>query len=136
MGHFPGSMRLTSTYHSGRDDWKTLFSLGKYLEFMMGISDHSRFMFADEKPMKGKDIYGKARRNVMTGNTPAHKMIYSAKIRLNILAAVTVKGRGTRPVEYIILDKVSTNSQIFLQFVHRLFSVGTLHTWDIFVVNN
>ena len=129
-------MRLISTYHSCRDDWKTLFSLAEYLKFMMGISDHSRVVFADEKPMKGKDIYGKVRRNVMTGNTPAHKMIYSAKIRLNILAAVTVKGRSTRPVEYFILEKVSTNSQIFLQFVRRLLSVGTLRTWDIFVVDN
>ena len=123
IGHFPGTLRVTSTFNSGRNNWKTLFSLGKYLEFMMGVSNHSRLVFADEKSLKGRDIYGRVRRDVLTGSTPCHRMSFSAKNRLNILATVTVKGRSILPVEYFMLDKVRTNSQIFVRFVCRLLQV-------------
>lgn len=135
-GRFEGSLRETSTYYSGRNSFKTLVLLGRYLSYMMEVPDHRRIVFADEKPMKGKDIYGKIRRDILTGETPCHKMTFSSKNRFNILAAVTLKGGHVRPVEYFLLDKVCTNASIFLRFVKHLIEVGTLSSGDIFVLDN
>ena len=135
-GNFSGSLRETSTFNSGRNDLRTVNILGRYLHFMTGIADHRRLVFADEKPMKGKDIYGKMRRNIMTGETPAHVNSFSSANRFNILAAVTVKGGNVRPLQYVLLDKVRTDAPIFLQFVRRLIAVGTLCRDDIFVIDN
>ena len=41
-------------------------------------------------------------------------------LSVDILEAVTVKGNSTRPVKYVILDRVCTNALIFLRFVCRL----------------
>ena len=103
-GNFAGNLRQTSTFNSGRNDPYTIERLGRYLHFMKGVIDHRRAVFADEKSMKDKDIYGKMRRNVMTGDTPVHVNTFSSANRYNILAAVTVKGGNIKPVEYIVLD--------------------------------
>ena len=76
------------------------------------------------------------RRNVITGETPAHVNSFSSANRFNILAAVTVKRGNVRPLEYVLLDKVRTHAPIFLQFVWRLISIGTLRRGDIFVIDN
>ena len=52
IGPFKGSMRVTSPYPSGRDSWSTNNILQNYLYFILGIKDHCRLVFADEKPMK------------------------------------------------------------------------------------
>ena len=136
VGNFPGKLRKTSTYNSGRNDARTIGLLSRYLTFMSRVTDHQRLVFADEKPMKGKDIYGRMRRNIMTGDTPGHTMTFSNANRFNILAAVSVKGGHVRAVEYILLEKVRTDTPIFLRFVKRLLRVGTLERGDIFVVDN
>ena len=67
-------------------------------------------MFADEKPMKEINLYGKVRRDVMNGSVPVHKCKANSKNRWNILAACTVKGYIKHNVEYLIIDECTDAS--------------------------
>ena len=100
IGPFKGTMRVTSTFPDSRNLWQTYCLLQNYLEFIFSIADHKRLVFADEKPMKEKDLYMKVRRDVKKGTTPKHRFenINSSKNRLNILTAVNIKGGSVPPV--------------------------------------
>ena len=94
----------------------------------------SRFVFANEKPMKEIDIFGTVRRNIMDGTIPVHKMQANSKNRWNILAACTVKRSVENNAEYIIIDEC-TDASIFF-FVAQLIELGVLRRGDVFVVDN
>ena len=99
------------------------------------LFDRSRFVFADEKPMKEIDLYGTVRRNVLNGSIPVHKMNANSKNRWNILAACTVKRNVSGNVEFLVIDEC-TDASIFVNFVGYLIKMGTLVRGDIFVVDN
>ena len=80
IGSFKGTMRLTSRFPSGRNSAATFLYLKEYLGFVDVIHEHSRLVFADEKPMKEIMIYGKVRRDPFMGNTPFHEMNANSKI--------------------------------------------------------
>ena len=134
IGPFKGTMRVTSTFPSGRNSASTYNHLCSYLEFIMEIGDPIRLVFADEKPMKEIDIYGTVRRNVVTGVAPNHEMEANAKNRYNILATTTLKA-NVRAVEYIILSEC-TDSTYFVLWVQILLQKGTLVAGDVFIVDN
>ena len=134
IGPYNGSFRETSAFPAGRWSESTLFRLQRYLSFISAVNDSKRLVFADEKPMKERDIYRKMRRDVRDGSTPNHKMNSNSKNRYNILAAVTIK-EDVKAVEYAVL-RVTTTAPIFMQFVKRLLQRGTLSRGDIFVVDN
>ena len=95
-------------------------------------------MFADEKPMKEKDIFMKVRRDIMKGTTPLHKLksVNSSKNRLNILTAVNIKGKNIIPVYFEVLQDLKTNASVFIQFVKSLLLLDILQREDIFIVDN
>ena len=134
IGPYTGSMRETSAYPPGRSSEAALHHLSEYLDFISKVSDVSRLVFADEKPMKERDIFRKVRRDVRTGTTPRHTMNANSKNRYNILAAVTIK-ENVSPVEFVVLQ-TTTTAQIFMQFVRRLIEGGILKSGDIFIVDN
>ena len=69
IGPFKGTMRLTSRFPPAKNTWMSTELVHQFLSFMMKI-DHIQLVFADEKPMKGVDIYDKVRRDPFTGNVP------------------------------------------------------------------
>ena len=127
-------MRFTSSFPSGRESWSTTCILKKYCEFICSIDDHRRLVFADEKPMKEKDIFRLIRKNPMNGVTPNHRMKANSKNRYSILCAVTLK-TGVNSVESVVLQEC-TDSCIFFEFVLLLLRKGTLIPGDIFIVDN
>ena len=135
MGPFKGNLRVTGSFPPGRDSPVTADLFCRYIEFMTHIESHRRVVFADEKPMKELMLFKKIRRNIVDGSTPRHRHNVNSRNRYNILCAVTIKGSGIRPVEYVILEEC-TNSQLFLEFVKMLLQKGTLQRGDIFVVDN
>jgi transposase len=136
IGPFKGSMRVTSRYPSGRDSWATYNMLKSYLSFILSIDDHSRIVFADEKPMKEIDVYRLVRRDVLTGDTPTHELeSANSKNRYSILAAVNIKGGDVPPVKSILIEKC-TDSSIFLRFIRVLLLWRVLVRGDVFVIDN
>ena len=69
---------------------------------------------------------GGIRRDVMTGETPCHKMSFNFANCFNTSTAIMVKGSHVKFVEYLLLDKVCTHVSIFLRFVKHLIEVGKL----------
>ena len=138
IGPFKGTMRVTSTFPDSRDSWQSCSLLQNYLDFILSIRDHKRLVFADEKPMKEKDIYLKVRRDVKKGTTPPHrfKSINSSKNRLNILTAVNIKGGSVPPVYSEVLKDLRTNASVFTQFVLGLIILRILQRGDVFIVDN
>ena len=101
----------------------------------MTIDDHTRLVFADEKPMKEIGIFRHVRRNVFSGEVPKHKMNANSKNRYNILAAATIKSGVRRAVDWVVLQ-TCTDAPLFCQFVGILLDNGTLSSGDIFIVDN
>jgi len=135
IGPFKGTMRLTSRFPDGRESWFTYRLLKHYLRFIVSVLDHRRLVFADEKPMKEKDIFDRVRRDPFSGIVPYYLMDANSKNRFNILCAINVKGGDVSPVEFVILEEC-TNSSLFFEFVLYLLDNGVLCRGDIFIVDN
>ena len=134
IGPFKGNLRETSLFPPDKDSPRVQQLRTDYLKFICHIKRHRRIVFADEKPMKDKDIYALVRRDPGTGIIPYNKGNANSTNRWNILSAVTIK-RGVRSVEYLVFEE-STDSTLFHKFVEHLVEVGTLVRGDIFVIDN
>lgn len=135
IGPFKGTLRKTSTRPTGRNTYRVCVLLEKYLNFVRGISDRRRLVFADEKPMKEVMIFSRVRKDVLTNKTPVNIVPSSAKNRFNILCAVNLKGGNIPPCDFVVLEEC-TNAAVFAEFVSNLITNGTLVRGDIFVVDN
>ena len=114
IGPFKGTYRKTSRFPTSKYSGKNTRLLKRYLAFDNQFNP-SRFVFADEKPMKEIHIFGSVRRNIMDGTIPNHKCRANSKNRWNILAACTIKRSIENPVEYLIIDEC-TDASIFCKF--------------------
>ena len=134
IGPFKGTMRSTSKFPPAKYSLRNNQLLEDYLGFMMAVQDHTRIVFADEKPMKEIDLSGRVRRDPFTGEIPHETLNANCRNRYNILAAVTLK-HDTAPVQALVLEENGT-AALFANFVAHLLAVGTLVRGDIFVVDN
>ena len=136
MGPFRGAFRRTSIFPSAKNTPRVLQLVIDYLNLISRIVDHSKIVFADEKPMKQKDLFGLVRRDPFTGEVP-HQNSNAAnkRIRYNIFAAVTVKLHATRNIEFVVLEETG-DAFLFRAFVMHLLEEGTLEEGDVFVVDN
>ena len=128
-------MRKCDTRSNQRETPENVFKLQRYLEFSRSLEDHTRLVFADEKPMKELMIFSKTRRDIYTGYVPKNIVPSTAKNRFNILCAVNLKGGNVAPVYYNIIEE-STDSALFIQFVNNLIDNNVLQEGDFFVVDN
>ena len=135
VGPYKGSLRKTSNFPHKKDAVQNLLRLCDYLELISSIPDHSKLVFADEKPMKECMIFPLVRGDPLTGDRPVNKSRSNSKNRYNILAAVNVKGGVIPPVQSIVIEE-TTNAAIFLQFVKFLIQTGVLQVGDFFIVDN
>ena len=135
IGPFKGNYRKTSRFPPAKFSRKNNRLFERYTTFMSLFVDPSRFVFADEKPMKEIDIYGKVRRDILTGEVPVHQMSANSKNRWNILAACCIKPHLDKHVQFVVTDEV-TNAAVFTNFVAHLIETGFLERGDIFAVDN
>ena len=134
VGPFKGNYRKTSRFPPAKYSQSNTRLLNRYLSFVC-LFHPSRFIFADEKPMKEIDLYGRVRRNVLDGTVPVHKMNANSKNRWNILAACSIKQSAKKHVEYIVIDEC-TDASIFVHFVghlieERMLRRGIFSLWTI-----
>ena len=134
IGPFKGTMRFTSKFPPQKYSERNNQLLEDYLAFMMEVEDHTRLVFADEKPMKEVDLTGQVRRDPFTGEIPHVTCNANARNRYNVLAAVTLK-RDVPSVQALVLE-VHGNAPLFANFVGHLLATRTLQRGDIFVVDN
>ena len=72
----------------------------------------------------------------MTGLVPDHNSnAANRKVRYNIFAAVTVKTRIRRNVEYLLVEEKG-NAYLFREFVFHLIAEGALREGDVLVLDN
>ena len=135
-GPYKGTFRGTSLFPEAKATPRVLALLNEYLAFIVEVADQRRLVFADEKPMKAKDLFGKVRRDPLTGITPHHSNdAANRKVRYNIFAAVTTKPWAPRSVNSLVMEERG-DAFLFREFVMHLIEEGTLEEGDIFVVDN
>ena len=98
IGPYKGSLRVTGSHPNGRETFRTCYLLQQYLKKISFIKNRKRLVFADEKPFKEIDIFGRVRRDVKNGDTPPNKTHSSSRNRYNILCAINIKGGDVPPV--------------------------------------
>lgn len=134
IGPFKGTMRKTSTFPPNRNSPEVVARLEAYLEFMDSLPSHKNIVFADEKPLKEVDCYGKVRRDPMTGIVNAnHCVNANSRNRWNIFAAINVKKDADDNCLALVLEEKG-DSNFFHDYVELLIMEGFLETGDIFEV--
>ena len=133
IGPFKGTMRLTSKFPPAKNTWMSEELVHQFLSFIVKV-DHRKLVFADEKPMKGVDIYDRVRRDPFTGNVPSLTCDANSKNRYNIFAAITIK-RHDKHIHFEVLEEHG-DAILFAEFTKILMRSGILVQGDIFVVDN
>ena len=136
IGPFRGCFRMTSKFPTAKNTPRVLDLVKEYLRVIVALPDHRVLVFADEKPMRQRDLFTLVRRDPFTGRVPHHATDSStSRIRYNIFAAVTVKQDVERNIDFFVLQE-SGDSYLFRAFVMHLIEEGTLREGDVFVVDN
>ena len=135
IGPFKGNYRKTSRFPPAKFSRANGRLFERYTTFMSLFRDPSRFVFADEKPMKEINIYGKVGRDIVTGKVPVHQMNANSNNRWNILAACNIKPHLHQHVQFVVTDE-TTNAAVFAHFVAHLIETSVLEMGDIFVMDN
>lgn len=137
IGPYKGSLRETSLFPSKKNSPTVRKQVKRFLRDMERLKDHTRLVFADEKPMKERELMRRyVRRDPITGLVPQVPCdAANNKIRWNIFAAITVKMDVENNVEFIITDE-NGDAFLFQNFVMHLLEKGILRRGDIFVVDN
>ena len=93
-------------------------------------------MFADEKLVKGTDIFSNVRRDPLTGEVPDNKGPSVNRSNCwNNFAACSIKKHLLRPFEYVMIEDKG-DSYFFLECVSHLVAICFLERGDIFVIDN
>ena len=136
IGPFRGCFRTTSKFPLAKNTPRVLNLVREYLRIIMALKDHRVLVFADEKPMKQRDLFTLVRRDPFTGKVPHFATNSStSKVRYNIFAAVTVKENVENNIDFFVLEERG-DSFLFRAFVMHLIVEGTLKEGDVFVVDN
>ena len=107
IGPYKGTMPVTSKFPPLKYTSHNDKLLQDCVSFMTGVDNHTRCVFANEKPLKEVDLTGEVRRDPFTGDIPHETCNANAKNRYNVLAAVTLKP-GIALVQALVLEAYST----------------------------
>ena len=101
----------------------------------MNTVNHYKLVFADEKPLREKDLYDRVRRDPLNGTVPdiIYKGANNKRIRYNVLAAVSLTKRN--PFCTRVIEEYG-DAIVFSSFVGECIREGVLQPYDIFVVDN
>ena len=132
---FKSSMRKTSLLPHRKYTIENIEKLKTYTNFISQVHS-SKLVFADEKLVRGADIYNATtRRCPLSGKVPFIKTKFKLRNRYNLMAAV----RLYEPQDKCCFYKMGTfvgNSLSFLSFVMEMVKTGFLKSGDILVLDN
>ena len=113
----------------------------KFYVNLVSYFDHSRFVFTDEKPMRGVDIYNKkVRRSPLTGSVPFVDTGFDIRTTYNLMAAIKIadddnSSDSASGISYQI-GKFQGTSSAFNHFITQLVCTGFLRTGHILICDN
>ena len=111
----------------------------RYFEFMAKVhrlSDHTRWVFFDEKHLVNKDtLPGKVRANPLSGHVDAIGVSGDFRESYNLIAAISCNLNKPRPMVYTMGKKNGT-AESFMELMRRLISSGWLQHGDVVCMDN
>ena len=144
--NFKASCRKTSIFPAQKFSSTNIRKLEKYVK-VVSMFHHSRFVFTDEKPMKGVDIYNKKiRRSPLDGSVPFVDTGYDIRNTYNLMAAIKINnnensiesmsdGTTTNNIAYQI-GKYRGTSTAFKDYVTQLLVTGFLQPGHVLICDN
>ena len=96
--NYKATCRKTSIFPAQKFSSTNIRKLEEYVK-VVSFFNHSRFVFTDEKPMKGVDIYNKKiRRSPVDGSVPFVETGYDIRNNYNLMAAIKINN-NENPIE-------------------------------------
>ena len=136
---FKGGCRKPSIFPEQKFSLQNIKKLEDYVNTVSYL-DHRRFVFTDEKPMKGIDIYNKKiRRSPLDGSVPFVDTGFDIRNTYNLMAAIKLD--DANPVELrkniaYQLGKYRGTSTAFNFFITELVATDFLKPGDVLVCDN
>jgi hypothetical protein len=120
------------------DKWR-VNNKARYFEFMYKVrrlSDHTRWVFFDEKHLVNKDtLPGKVRANPLTGHVDSIGVSGDFRDAFNLLAAISCNPAKPRPMVYS-MGKKNGDAESYMAFIRRLIVIGWLQYGDVACMDN
>lgn len=135
---YKGTCRKPSIFPSLKFSSENVRKLQFYVN-LVSYFDHTRFVFTDEKPMKGVDIYNKkVRRSPLDGSVPVVDTGFDIRNTYNLMAAIKINENSIEGVSNIAyqVGKFQGTSTAFNYFVTQLVSTGFLVPGHILICDN
>ena len=136
---FKATCRKPSIFPEQKFSEHNIRKLNYYVD-LVSYFDHTWFVFTDEKPMRGVDIYNKkVRRSPLTGSVPFVDTGFDIRTVYNLMAAIKIADDGSinsaSNISYQI-GKYQGTSSAFNYFVTELVSTGFLMPGHILICDN
>ena len=136
---FKGKCRKPSIFPEQKFSSENIKKLEDYVN-IVSYFEHRRFVFTDEKPMKGIDIYNKkVRRSPLDGSVPLVDTGFDIINVYNLMAAIKLDYENPianrKNVAYQ-LGKYRGTSTAFNFFITELVATGFLKSGDVLICDN
>lgn len=136
---FKATCRKPSIFPDQKFSTENIKKLNYYIN-LVSYFDHSRFVFTDEKPMKGIDIYNKkVRRSPFNGSIPFVATGFDIRNVYNLMAAIKINDENSHNSETNIsyqIGKYQGTSTAFNFFITKLVTTGFLKSGHILICDN
>ena len=137
---FKGKCRKPSIFPEQKFSLENIRKLEYYIN-IVSYFDHQRFVFIDEKPMKGIDIYNKKiRRSPLDGSVPFVNTGFDIRNVYNLMAAIKLSNENSVDTGGINIGyqigKYQGTSTAFNYFVTELVATGFLQAGHILILDN
>jgi len=139
---FKASCRKPSIFPEQKFSSANIRKLKEYVK-VVSYFDHTRFVFTDEKPMKGVDIYNnKIRRSPLDGSVPFVDTGYDIRNNYNLMAAIKIRKENSNEsmspstsMAYQV-GKYRGTSTAFNYFITQLLVTGFLTPGNVLICDN
>ena len=133
---FSGNFRKASKVPMDKFKESNWFRYYEYRMLLNLITDHSVFVFVDEKHISnsnGHDV--KVRRDPLTGIVPCIKVSGNFRDSYSIIAAISPNPEKEHPI-YATMSKTNNDSNAFMVFIESMITSGYLKHNDVVVMDN
>lgn len=125
--NYKGTCRKPSIFPEQKFSQENIRKLEEYVN-IVSYFDHRRFVFTDEKPMKGTDIYNKKiRRSPLDGSVPFVDTGFDIRNTYNLMAAIKINDENS-------IDSMLTNSSSISYQVGKFQGTSTAFNYFIYTV--
>ena len=137
---FKATCRKPSIFPEQKFSSENIRKLKNYVD-LVSYFNHARFVFTDEKPMKGCDIYNKkVRRSPLDGSVPFVDTGFDIRNNYNLMAAIKIQndsmGESAQNILSYQIGKFKGTSTAFNYFLTQLVSTGFLVSGHILICDN